>query len=395
MPPMQSLWSEIRRYVRFDERDEAMLREAAPIVKPHFARIVLGFYDRIMENEGARRALSGGEAQVARLKRSLADWLETAFSGPWDDAYFERRTRIGRVHVWIGLEPRYMVLSMHHLRIELESAVLRERGCEIGRELPRVLAIGKLCDAELAIMLEVYDEELAAQLKKRERLAALGQLGASISHEVRNPLGVITSSLYSLREICAGKIDERAQKHLERIDRSAAQASDIVATVLDLLRTREPVRLDRDWGALVREAAEGAPLPAMARVEVIVLEGAGRAHVDARQVGRVVANLVRNAGEAMPDGGLVTVTAGGDAREATFSVRDRGPGIAAEVLPHLFEPLFTTKEVGTGLGLALCKSIVEAHGGAIEARGALGDGEGGGAEFRVRIPRAAAPGGPP
>jgi signal transduction histidine kinase len=385
MPAMRR-WDDIRRYARFGAEDEARLRELAPIVRPRFTAIVDAFYARIAEHEDARRVFTGGEAQVARLKVSLLDWLETTFAGPWDVAYFQKRSRIGRVHVWVGLEPRYMILAMHLVRVALQRAAFSALAADPARQVAAIETIAKICDVELAIMLETYGDEYALQLKRRERLAAVGQLGASISHEVKNPLGVIATSVFALKEHFRDAHDERAARHLDRIERNVEQASEIVTSLLEFLRTREPERVDRDWGALVAEAADRAHLPPGVRVELAPTAGTGRAEVDPVQLGRVVANLVRNGAEAMPEGGAVAVAASGDRDFVELTVRDRGPGLPSDVLPQLFEPLFTTKPVGTGLGLALAKAIVEAHGGTIRA----GNAEGGGAEFRVRIPRRAA-----
>jgi signal transduction histidine kinase len=252
-----------------------------------------------------------------------------------------------------------------------------------------MLAVARICDLELAIMLETYGEELSTQLMRRERLAAIGQLGASISHEVKNPLGVIASSVYALKEYCDARHDERAAKHIEKIRRNVEQANQIVTTLLDFLRARAAARVERDWNELVSEAAESVALPPGIVVELTLAPEAGRAAVDALQVASVVANLVRNAAEAMLMEGRITVATRGEESLVEVSVRDRGPGIQSEHLPQLFEPLFTTKQVGTGLGLALAKAIAEAHEGSISAANA----EGGGALFRMRIPRRA-PAGP-
>jgi signal transduction histidine kinase len=240
---------------------------------------------------------------------------------------------------------------------------------------------------ELAIMLELYADEFSAQLKRRERLAAIGQVGASISHEVKNPLGVIASSLFALREHRSGKADEVERRHFERLQRNVDQANQIVCSLLDFLRDRVPVRVERDWAELVSAAVDEAALPEGVRIERVLEPSSGRAAVDAVQVTRVVSNLVRNAAEASGEGGVVTVTARGDSAGVEVVVQDRGSGLPPVAMPQLFEPLFTTKQVGTGLGLALAKAIAEAHGGTITASNR----EGGGAEFLVRLPRAPAP----
>jgi signal transduction histidine kinase len=375
-------WAEIRHYIRFDAADEAALRELHPVVRPRFPAIVREFYERIQEHEGARRVFTGGAAQIERQKQLLTAWLESSFAGPWDEVYYHIHSRIGRVHVWIGLEPRYMVLAMHLIRQGLQTAVLE--AFPEKRPLERaVLAIAKICDVELAIMIEEYHAEYSAQIKRRERLAAIGQLGASVSHEVKNPLAVIASSVHALKDYCHAAADPRAARHLEKIQRNVEQAYQIVTTLLDFLRMKAPARQAREWNALVRDAADSATLPAGVTLRFALGEAAGCAEVDATQIPRVIANLVQNAAEAMTEGGAVEVATGGDEAGVEVVVRDRGPGIPGDVLPQLFEPLFTTKAVGNGLGLALSKAIVEAHHGSIRA----GNHPEGGAEFRVRLPR--------
>ncbi len=376
-------WAELRHYVRFDEADEEALRLALPVVEPRFQQIADEFYDRILEHEGTRRVLTGGSEEVARLKCTLLDWLQGCFRGPWDEAYFHLRSRIGRAHVRIGLEPRYMILAMHVVRRGLQSALIEGRS-DLKIDLFRAMrAVEKICDLELAIMIETYSDAFSNQLKRRERLAVIGQLGASISHEVKNPLGVIASSVYALKAHLDTKRDARLARHIEKIQRNVEQANKIVTTLLDFLRTKAAARVERDWNELVSEAAQSVALPGGVELELALAPDAGRAAVDPLQIASVVANLVRNAGEAMIDGGRVTVATRGTEGEVEVLVRDRGPGLPGNVLPQLFEPLFTTKEVGTGLGLALAKAIVEAHGGSIQARNA----EGGGAEFCVCLPR--------
>src|SRR5688572_12759107 len=113
---MEGFFAEMKRYVRFGPEDEAALRAFAPLAAPHYAGIAAEFYRRIDEHERARAALAGGE-RVERLKGQLRGWMALLFTGPWDDAYFDKRARIGRVHVQIGLPQRYMFGAMDLIRI--------------------------------------------------------------------------------------------------------------------------------------------------------------------------------------------------------------------------------------------------------------------------------------
>ena len=115
----------VKAYVGFDDAATASLREAHPLVAPHFGAIIDDFYATIEAHPNARAAITGGAAQIARLKQSLLRWIDELFTGPHDEAYFERRARIGRVHVQINLPQVYMLTAMD--RIRLRSAdVLRE-----------------------------------------------------------------------------------------------------------------------------------------------------------------------------------------------------------------------------------------------------------------------------
>src|SRR5262245_11695649 len=111
-------FEELKRYARFDQEDEAALRALAPHAIPHFERLVAEFYERLSEHETARKVLASVE-QLERLKVSLRDWLSLLLSGPWNGAYFERRLRIGKTHVRVGLEERYMFGAMNLIRVSL------------------------------------------------------------------------------------------------------------------------------------------------------------------------------------------------------------------------------------------------------------------------------------
>ena len=161
--------------------------------------------------------LAGGERQVGQLKVTLVAWMDQLLRGPWDEDYFELRCRIGRVHVRIALPQHYMFGAMNVMRRELNAIVDDQHFAPTAEQLRRGrAALGKILDLELAIMLHTYREDLLAQQARSERLATFGQLVGSIGHELRNPLGVIESSLYILQ----GR-DRRAtsarKKHIERI----------------------------------------------------------------------------------------------------------------------------------------------------------------------------------
>ena len=377
----ESLLDELKRYVGFGPPDEAALRDLCVAAEPHFPEIAATFYDRILEHAEARRALTGGESRVGHLKVTLVRWLGESLGGPWDDGWWESHCRIGRVHVRIDLPQHYMFGAMNVIREELGKVVDRTwAGDEAHRVRARV-AMGKVLDLELAIMLHTFREDLLAKASRSERLATFGQLVGSIGHELRNPLGVIESSLFLLR----GRVseDERVKKHLDRIGDQVRLSNEIISGLLDMVRDR-PLPRDRvPLATLAAGAAESVQRPDGVTLTV---EAAGGLDVlgDETQLRQALVNLVLNAVQAASPRGDVRVLARRDGPVIVVDVEDTGPGVPESVRGRLFEPLITTKDHGNGLGLALVKRVADRHGGSVghEPRA------GGGARFSLRLPAA-------
>jgi len=376
----ENVFEELKRYVGFNATDEQALQRFRPTAEPHFVRIADLFYRRILGHPDARTALEGGESQVGRLKITLVWWMERLFSGPWDEEYFEARCRIGRVHVRIALPQHYMFGAMDVIRLELNEVLDSQR--EMASEDRRTTraAIEKILDLELAVMLHTYREDLIAQQARSERLSTFGQLVGSIGHELRNPLGVIETSLYILQSRLEG--DERGEKHLARIAEQVGIANDIISSLLDMIRDR-PLTRERLLLAQVVEAALSTVThPETVRISVEGLNGLA-VEGDAGQLRQVFVNLLVNAVHAASPAGEVRVQGHLLDRGIEVSVEDSGPGVDPAIRRRLFEPLMTTKAKGIGLGLALVKRIVERHGGTI----LYAPPEKGGARFVIQLPR--------
>ncbi len=374
-----TVFHELQGYVRFDEDDQRRLRALHPLARPSFPAVAEAFYARILLHEEATRVLQGGESQVGRLKTTLVAWLDTLLRGPWDDAYWEHRKRIGQVHVRIGMPQHLMFGAMNVVRAELDALAVARLPAGAEREGTRT-ALAKILDLELAVMLHTYRDDLLAQQARVERLSTFGQLVASIGHDLRNPLGVIETSLFILRGRLAD--DERAWKHADRIKEQVAIANGIITNLLDMVRNRplqrEPVRL-----AEVVEAARAAlAWPAGVAVELLGLGELPEVEGDAGQLRQVLVNLLENAAFAASPAGAVTVRGRREPGAVALEVEDTGPGVDAATRRRLFEPLITTKDHGIGLGLALCKRIAERHGGEVS----YADRPGGGARFTLRLP---------
>src|SRR4051812_9123266 len=167
---------------------------------PHFRPIIDDFYDTIAAHPGARSAITGGPAQIERLKGSLVRWIDELFRGPHDEAYFERRARIGRIHVLINLPQAYMFTAMDRIRVRVSDVIGAALNSDRAALQRAQTAIHQIMDIELAIMLETYREDLLVKNRTAERLATIGQFAAGIGHELRNPLGVVESSVFLVRQ---------------------------------------------------------------------------------------------------------------------------------------------------------------------------------------------------
>jgi signal transduction histidine kinase len=221
-----------------------------------------------------------------------------------------------------------------------------------------------------------YDELARAQQEvvRHERLAALGELAAVMAHEVRNPLGVIFNSLTTLKRIIKPSGD--AEMLLNMVGEEADRLNRIVADLLDFARPYELVKkliaVEPFIEAAVDAAIQTFPASASVVVERQFERDLPRVPIDAHLLRQALINLVVNAAQAMPRGGAVTVRVRIEPREKipwlVIEVCDEGLGLTHRATEKLFQPFFTTKATGTGLGLAVVKRIVESHGGEVSAK---------------------------
>ncbi|MBE2250415.1 MAG: GAF domain-containing protein [Myxococcus sp.] len=235
-----------------------------------------------------------------------------------------------------------------------------------------------------------YDELARAQAEvvRHERLAALGELAAVMAHEVRNPLGVIFNSLTTLKRLTRPTGD--AEMLLNMVGEEADRLNRIVADLLDFARPYELVKRPVAIEPFVAGAVDAAAQVMTASVPLKVVTTFDRElppfPIDAHLLRQALINLVVNAGQAMPRGGVVTVSARieskGQVPWLIIEVCDEGLGLSTRATEKMFQPFFTTKATGTGLGLAVVKRIVESHGGEVSARANPERGT----TFEIRVP---------
>jgi signal transduction histidine kinase len=245
-------------------------------------------------------------------------------------------------------------------------------------------------------------KEMEERLMEQERLAVVGQLAGGVSHELHNPLGVIKNATYFLNMVLQeGETEPEVGEALDIMEEQVERSERIIGDLLDFAEQESPAWRDVDVNDVVRAALSRAVVPAAVAVVTELDPALPQVSADADQLAQVFGNLIRNAVQAMdatspppvppargreadsapprvgPAGGRearLTVRSFESSGGVAVSIADTGAGIAEENLERIFEPLFTTRAKGIGLGLALARRLVEAHEGSIEVESEVGEG---------------------
>jgi signal transduction histidine kinase len=382
---------ELKSYVGWSEDDAARLRALEPVLRPRFAGFADHFYEVIARHPRAAAIFTGGAAQIERLRAALVDWMSSGLLGPHDGEFHARRSKIGERHVAIGLPQEYMFTAVDVLRLDYHAAI-----AELVPAADVVATIGsvdKLFDIELAIMLRHYQLASEAGVIDRERilqtdkLTAMQTLSAGLAHEVRNPLNAARLQLEVLERRLRRGADDRVFETVEQIEQEMSRLTHLLNEFLAFAQPPplEPaphdlVLIAHDAVELEHGRAEAAGVP----VTIACADPRVLANVDGAHVLQIIRALVRNAIEATPSGGEVTVELRVANQLPSVRVVDRGSGIPPGARARIFEPFFSTKPEGTGMGLALVHSLVGAHAGTVEVETELGRGT----TFTVTLPPA-------
>ena len=269
------------------------------------------------------------------------------------------------------------------------------------RQSPFITALaqeigGTIRKMELEQSLKQYSEQLEEMVKERtkeleeaqdklvrsERLAAVGELASGVGHELRNPLNVIKSCAYLLNMTLGDAADEETISTLKLLEQQVDISNKIITDLLTFTRVRPPSLEQVDFHNLVRESLSWTRAPGEIQVVTNFDNRSPKVLVDGEQIGRALANIISNAFQAMDGKGILRVDTGADGGYAWVKFQDTGCGIPEENLDRIFEPLFTTKRRGIGLGLAITKRLVEQNNGIIEVTSQVGKGT----TFVVKLP---------
>jgi signal transduction histidine kinase len=373
-------YQELQTYVGWTDADARNVQSVAGLLDPYLPGLVDDFYDEIQRHPGAVRVITGGQAQINRLKGTLIVWLRELLAGPYGRDYVARRWKVGWRHVEIGLDQVYTNVALSRLRRGLLHALENSWQGEPQALLDIRVSLNTLMDLDLAIIEDAYQAEYMARQQRSERLAAIGQVAGGVAHELRNPLNVVKTSVYYLLN-ARNPTPEKKAEHLQRIERHVVLADGVITALSSFAKLPVPNLHPFPIARCVQEALEINPPGTNIHVEIDCPASLPLVLADADQIRIVLGNLLRNAREAMPDGGRLTVRAGPSGDSVEVAVADTGVGISKENLGLILEPLYSTKARGLGLGLAITRAILEKNKGSLRVVSEPGKGS----TFTVRL----------
>ncbi len=333
----------------------------------------------VKRGSNGKRRLSGLEARVQRNVDSLLDAARAR----------ERRAiqLLIVLCAFAALVGVGMAFYARRLLAPLAAVTERAKAVARGDLTPRPVVASKDEIGELALTFESMVSAIARaneQLLASERLATIGKMAAHVTHEIRNPLSSIGLNVELLEEEL-GSDESEGRALVKAIKNEVERLTQLSEQYLSVAR-RQPLRLEEeDLGEVVRDASAFMRRDLERHGVKTVIEIAPElpsVEVDEAQLKQALFNLLRNAREAMPEGGRVEVSVNEHDDGVDIVVDDEGAGMDEGTRARLFEPFFTTKGHGTGLGLAITRQIVEAHGGRIACEGRAERGT----RFRIHLP---------
>ena len=224
------------------------------------------------------------------------------------------------------------------------------------------------------------------QLVRTEKLAAVGTLASGVSHELRNPLSAIKNAVFLLKRKLSRKsmpdIDEKIIQFLDIMDKEIDRCSKIINDLLGFTRVTKPTRFRSDINVVVNEALSRVEIAEHIKLSKNFQPNLPMIMIDANQIDQVLINLIENACQAMMDNGKLIISTKVSGRFVDVEIGDSGCGIPEKEVKKIFDPLFTTKPSGTGIGLAVCHGIMEKHNGRIIVKSQ----EGIGTKMFIKLP---------
>jgi len=312
-------------------------------------------------------------------------WNSVLTPSEWLESEMQALADLHRTKQRVIYEKEYIHKSGKRIPIELVVHPIYDADGNVSQYYAFITDITERKRAEAALQeynirlereVEARTQELQVaqeQLVRQERLAVLGQVAGSVGHELRNPLGVISNAVYFLR-LVQPDANEKVKEYLGIIDTETHSAEKIITDLLDFARIKSADRKSAFVSELVYQTLKRYPVSPPVEAVLELPPNLPPVFADPQQIVQVLDNLVVNACQAMPEGGRLTFSARPEGQMVAISIMDTGVGIPTENLKKLFEPLFTTKTKGIGLGLPVSRKLVEANGGRIEVQSEPGKG---------------------
>jgi signal transduction histidine kinase len=366
-------FEERKRFGRFGSEDAALLTQLRPVFEKHADAVVESFYDHLLRF-APLRSLLAGDGTLDRLKGHQRKYLLSLVAGTYDESYLRDRLRIGEIHDRIGLDAEWY-LGSYGFYLDLLLPLISEGfPGEPARAARAQAALSKLFMLDVQLVLDAYygiRQKKAVEYSKQ--LAAVGELAASIAHEVRNPLAGMRGALQILRKELEPASQEIVGELLAQIDRLEQLVRDLLTFARPRALRRRRFDLHDLLDRLLRIHEEDSESYNIT-VQRSYGPGSGRVVADPDQMEQLFLNLIHNAVQSMTGGGTLKIDTRAVDGEVVVTLQDAGKGIPTGDLPKVLQPFFTTKHRGSGLGLSIVKKITEAHGGALEIRSELGCG---------------------
>ena len=304
--------------------------------------------------------------------QNVADWFLSGLRDASTPAYWAAQVAAARRHASHDISEAEVFAAATGMSERIHRFLIQNTD-DKDVLIERLVAIDHWLEIHTAVMLHAIRIRAESRARDKERLATIGQLAASMGHDLRNPLGVIQSSLFLLKRRLAE--NERVMTHLVRMENQVTLCNRIISDLLEMTRNR-PLRLEQRTISSVFEAAvESVPLSDDLTVEIDAPAQLA-AEVEPGLMVQCIMNLVQNSAIALathPDP-RITISAAAVDAGVYVAVQDNGPGFPPDIMDTVFEPLVTTRPKGTGLGLALVRSVVARHGGSVTAENPKGGG---------------------
>lgn len=388
-------------FIEFDERDAELLHDLEDMIRNRLDEITEGFYKHLLEFEETRQVFKD-ESMIQRLAAAQKVYLMEMVRGPYDAAYFTRRWRIGFIHNAIHVHPHWFISAFQLYHRIIYRMILEHYGNDVKAVVDHILAFDKIMNLDMQLGIQSYYLHYGGTMSKLRELnstieaasTAKSQFLANMSHEFRTPLNAIIGFTEVLQDQIPGSLNAAQMEYLGDIHDGGLLLLRLINDVLDLSKV-EAGRLELFYetfpiGQMVRETC--TTLRGLAEKKALAIKlnlppDLGMITADQIRFKQVLYNLLSNAVK-FTDEGEITVSAMIENQQLHLSVADTGIGIRKQDMGRIFiefsqvDASYSRRHEGTGLGLALSKRLVEAHGGRIWVESTIGVGS----TFHVILP---------